>query len=274
MRCKDDPLYIKLNSIRNNRVLWWGYGIFKLIDRLKNLALAQQAGNLYWKEQRIWNQKTKIQVVVFSADEWYNCWSNNLFLSQLFHLSMEYAITISYSYYGVVMLGKKVGNESYYYIYYGLYMWSFLSVSIIPLSFLERARELFPEHQESWWVLSLLPITRLKPSGELCRIVLVDCNSLIEGVLFNFTFLKSISYLLKFLIQLLCYFPIFLFATFQWPVHISVSLSLFASVVISKWNILHRMPQIQKEGHAHSITNIALNCQTSDRVWWDYFQLP
>lgn len=123
-------------------------------------------------------------------------------------------------------------------------------------------------------VLSLLPITRLKPSGELCRIVLVDCNSLIEGVLFNFTFLKSISYLLKFLIQLLCYFPIFLFATFQWPVHISVSLSLFASVVISKWNILHRMPQIQKEGHAHSITNIALNCQTSDGVWWDYFQLP
>lgn len=163
MRCKDDPLYIKLNSIRNNRVLWWGYGIFKLIDRLKNLALTQQAGNLYWKEQRIWNQKTKIQVVVFSADEWYNCWSNNLFLYQLFHLSMEYAITISYSYYGVVvMLGKNVGNESYCYIYYGLYMWSFLSVSIIPLSFLETAREFFPAHQESWWACaesSVIPLT-------------------------------------------------------------------------------------------------------------------
>lgn len=60
MRSKDDPLYIKLNSIRNNKVISWGCEIFKLIDRLKNLALAQQAGNVYWKGQRIWNQKTQI----------------------------------------------------------------------------------------------------------------------------------------------------------------------------------------------------------------------
>lgn len=53
MRSKDDPLYIKLNSIRNNKVISWGCEIFKLIDRLKNLALAQQAGNVYWKGQRI-----------------------------------------------------------------------------------------------------------------------------------------------------------------------------------------------------------------------------
>lgn len=40
MRCKDDPQYIQFNSIRNNRIMQWGYGIFKLIDGRKILALA------------------------------------------------------------------------------------------------------------------------------------------------------------------------------------------------------------------------------------------
>lgn len=48
------------------------------------------------------------------------------------------------------------------------------------------------------------------------------------------------------------YAHFFLFAIFQWPFPISVSLSLLAPVVSSELNILHRIFKIQKEGHAQS----------------------
>lgn len=44
MKCKDEPHYIKLNSIGNNRIMQWSYGIVEMIDRLRNHALVSQAG--------------------------------------------------------------------------------------------------------------------------------------------------------------------------------------------------------------------------------------
>lgn len=44
MRWKDDLRHIKLTFIRNNKVMQWGYGIFKLIDGLKTL---------FWSKRQI-----------------------------------------------------------------------------------------------------------------------------------------------------------------------------------------------------------------------------
>lgn len=148
----------------------------------------------------------------------------------------------------------------YYYISYGFYMWFFLSVSIHPLSFWKTAGEwLLLRRVGSWRVRpdsTVVPptLTDFKPPRWIMPCRPGDCISVIEGLPFNFPFLTSVPSLLKFLIQLLRYFPVFLFATFYSPVCISASISLFASVVISEWDLVHRTLQIQKERHAHSLT--------------------
>lgn len=146
----------------------------------------------------------------------------------------------------------------YYSILYGFYMRSFYqSPSILSVS---------GKQQENgsccFGILMSLLWFRcypsrphwLKPSGRIMPCKPGDCISVIEGLLFNFTFLKSAPCLLKFLIQLLHYFPVFLFATCYSAVCISASVSLFASVVVSEWDLLHKPLQIRKKRHAHSLT--------------------
>lgn len=45
MKCKDELHYIKLNSIGDNRSMQWGYGIVKVIERFKSLALVSEVGH-------------------------------------------------------------------------------------------------------------------------------------------------------------------------------------------------------------------------------------